>query len=436
MWEHLLDAGTLLVVIGVPALYLLLRSRGSKKAAATLQKSIDRGRDQPISLHPVIDPDRCIGSGACVRACPEKNVLGLIDNRGALISPANCIGHGMCAASCPVQAITLVFGTEKRGVDIPHVNGAFETNVLGLYIAGELGGMGLIRNAMVQGREAVEYIAKSLEETKRRDDVYDLIIVGAGPAGISATITAKREGLSALTLDREDLAGTVLTYPRNKVVMTHGLEIPEYGRVKPQRIHKKDLLTLIEEIWTRLALKVHTHEEVTDVRKMNGQFTVTTSRGEYAAYRVLLAIGRRGSPRKLGVPGEQPGRVYYRLLEPEVFSGSRICVVGGGDSAVEAAVTLASDTSNDVTLIHRGASCSRAREANVELLEEAVALGHLKAMFNSSITKIDPTSVTVASAEGEIVLENDHVFVFIGGELPTPFLKRIGVEFTRKHGER
>lgn len=436
MWEHLLDIGTVLVVVGVPALYLFVRSRGSKKAAATLRQSIDRGRDQPVSLHPVIDPNRCIGSGACVKACPEKNVLGLIESRGALISPANCIGHGMCAAACPVQAITLVFGTEKRGVDIPHVNGAFETNLHGLYIAGELGGMGLIRNAMIQGREATEYISMSLHDVRREEGVYDLVIVGAGPAGVSATITAKKEGLKALTLDREDLAGTILTYPRNKVVMSHGLEIPEYGKLKPRRILKEDLLALIQEVWTRLSLSVQPHEEVTDISKVDETFSITTTKGEYRAYRVLLAIGRRGSPRKLGVPGELSGKVYYRLLEPEAFSGSRICVVGGGDSAVEAAVALSSDTSNDVTLVHRSESCSRAREENVELLEEAVKLGRLKTRFNSSITNIEQESITINGPDGEARLPNDHVFVFIGGELPTAFLNRIGVQFTRKFGER
>lgn len=436
MWEHLIDIGVVLLVVGVPLTYIFVRSRGSKLASATLQRSVERGRDQPVSLHPVIDPDRCIGSGACVKACPEKNVLGLIDNRGALISPANCIGHGMCAAACPVQAITLVFGTETRGVDIPHVTGNFETNVRGMYIAGEIGGMGLIRNAMVQGREAVEYISRSLAEVERGGEVHDLVIVGAGPAGISASITARREGLDAVTVDREDLAGTILTYPRGKVVMSHGLDIPEYGKLKPRKILKEELLALLQKVWAKMSLSIQSHEEVTDIRKSNGHFTVTTTKAEYGTRRVLLAIGRRGTPRKLKVDGENSGKVYYRLLDAAQYKGQRIAVVGGGDSAVEAAAALAMQPGNEVTLIHRRETANRAREDNVELLEQTVREGRVTTQFNSQVQKIEPESIRVNTPEGEIDLANDHVFVFIGGELPTPFLKRIGVEYVRKFGER
>lgn len=248
--EFIIYLGVAVLSISIPLFYWGIHRKKSKTAELTLKKAIESGRDEPVSLHPIIDPDTCIGSGACVKACPEKSILGLIDNRGALINPSSCIGHGMCEAACPVNAITLVFGSEKRGVDIPHLKGTFETNVRGIYIAGELGGMGLIRNAVTQGVQAAQYIASSLGENKRGDST-DLAIVGAGPAGIAAALQAKKAGLSYLLLDQESLGGTILSYPRKKLVMTAPMDFPGYGKVKLKEILKEELLEIFEDVLSK-----------------------------------------------------------------------------------------------------------------------------------------------------------------------------------------
>jgi len=425
-----------LLTVSIPVLYWMRERKRSAKAESTLKKAIELGLDEPVSLHPVIDPNICIGSGACVRACPEQDVLGLINNRGALINPSRCIGHGMCHAACPVQAITLVFGTEKRGVDIPHLKGTFETNVEGLYIAGELGGMGLIRNAMTQGIQAAQYIAKSLATQREAGKLLDLVIVGAGPAGLGAALAARSENLEFVIIDQEDLGGTVLTYPRRKLVMTRPVDLPIYGKLKLREVQKEALLELFLNIFSSADLKVHAGQKVDEVKRENGRFTLTTAKGEtFEAKRVLLAIGRRGSPRKLGVPGEKSAKVAYRLLDPEKYHDMNILVVGGGDSAVEAAVALSEVKGNTVHLSYRRDRIFRIKEGNKERLDKAAESGKIQLLLPSEVKEILEDAV-ILDREGEtITLPNDQVFIFAGGELPTAFLERAGVTFTKKFGE-
>jgi thioredoxin reductase/ferredoxin len=434
MWEAVIYATVGLFVILVPTIYWWRHQRLSQKATATLTNAVETGRDQPVSLHPVIDPNICIGSGACVRACPEKSILGLIENAGKLINPSNCIGHGMCQAACPVNAISLVFGTEKRGVDIPQLKGTFETNVNGVFIAGELGGMGLIRNAVIQGKQAVEFISKSLEKEDNRD-ALDLIIVGSGPAGISASLQAKAENLKFITIDQDDLGGTILSYPRRKLVMTQPMELPGYGTIKVREVHKESLLNTFQTVFQKTDLTVHTEEKCESIVRENGHFRVLTTKGEHHARRVLLAIGRRGTPRKLNVPGEAPPRVYYRLLDPENFNGMHILVVGGGDSAVEAAVTLGEQPGTTVHLSYRQDRVFRVKEGNSIRLEKAIKSGTVIPLYKSNVIRIEPEEVILDVDGEEMHLQNEQVFVFAGGILPTDFLQSIGIEFTRKFGE-
>lgn len=433
--ETLIYLVTFLIALLIPIIYFRRAQHESETSSQTLQKNIERGMGEPVSLHPKIDPDRCIGTGACVEACPEGKILGLIDNRGVLINPSRCIGHGMCQAACPVDAIDLVFGTEKRGVDIPYVKGTFETNISGIYIAGELGGMGLIRNAVTQGWEAVEYIAKSLTD-KKGNGVLDLVIVGAGPAGLAASLQAKKEGLTFVTVDQEDMGGAILSYPRRKLVMTQPMELPLFGKVKIREIQKEELLDIFNEVKDSQSITINSGEKVTDVQKINGHFKVVTSKSEYETQRILLAIGRRGTPRKLGVPDEKSGKVSYRLIEPEKFTNQKILVVGGGDSAVEAAVALSEQPGNVVHLSYRRERIFRIKEGNRERLDAAVEKGDVQLILSSNVTQIEPERV-VLDKEGETIeLENDYVFVFAGGELPIPFLEKIGISVSKKFGER
>ncbi len=435
MTELLIYGLTALLVLAVPAVYIIRWKRSSLRAKHALDKSIERGLDEPVSLHPVINPNICIGSGACVKACPEVNVLGLIEGKSYLVNPSRCIGHGQCEAACPVGAITLVFGTEKRGVDIPHVKGTYETNVPGVYIAGELGGMGLIRNAVNQGTQAARFITEQLK-VRERDDALDLVVVGAGPAGFAASLQALKDNLNFVTVDQEDLGGAVITYPRKKLVMTQPMELPIFGKVNYRNVEKEVLAELFQSVAAKTGLVVKANEKVNEISRDNSLFRVATPKGEYLSKTVLLAIGRRGTPRKIGCSGERSAKVAYRLLEPEKFHHMRILVVGGGDSAVEAALALAEQPGNTVHLSYRGENIFRIKELNMMRYQSALAKGALTAIYNSNVVNIEPERVQIKEGDTMHDLQNDYVFVFIGGELPTEFLKRVGIEFTRKFGQR
>src|SRR5258708_5070181 len=217
------------VAIGVIwALYIASRRRFEARSRAAREAAAEAGLLEPASLHPTVDPAKCLGCGACVRACPEGDILGMINGKVELVEPTHCIGHGACREACPYDAITLVFGTERRGVDIPHVRPDFQTNVPGIFIAGELGGMGLIRNAIEQGSQAIESIRKL--SGHRLSQAYDVIIVAPGPARFSASLAAIKHRLRFLTIEQESFGGTVAHFPRGKVVMTSPATSPREAK--------------------------------------------------------------------------------------------------------------------------------------------------------------------------------------------------------------
>ncbi|MEJ2193498.1 MAG: NAD(P)-binding domain-containing protein [Ignavibacteriaceae bacterium] len=414
--------------------YLKTKSEESQKTFEKIKKAKDFGFHEPISLHPVIDPDICIGSGACIAACPEQDILGMVNGKSTPINASRCVGHGACFHACPVQAITLCIGTEKRGVELPHVNQEFETTIPGLFIAGELGGMGLIKNAVEQGRQAMSYLTKKIPQKSRSD--YDVIIVGAGPAGISASLEAKRRKLKFLTIEQDSLGGTVANFPRQKIVMTNPMNLPIHGKVRLHQTSKVELLELWNKVLSNNRLTVNEEEKVNSIQKINSQFKISTSKGEYTSSGVLLAIGRRGSPRKLGVPGEQKEKVAYRLIEPELIHNKNVLVVGGGDSAIESALLLA-DENNSVTLSYRGESFSRLKPKNLEKINKAIVSKKIRVLFNSIVKEIlnDKVILTLNAGDTEKEIQNDLVYIFAGGELPTKFLEQIGIGITKKFGD-
>ena len=425
---------TALLCLAVVFFYLRSQLKKTRQVIEKIEMAKLEGLHEPVSLHPVIDTNSCIATGACIAACPEKDIIGIVNGKATTINTSRCVGHGACFHACPTQAITLVIGTEKRGVDLPHVQQTFETNVEGIYIAGELGGMGLIKNAVEQGRQAVENFAKNYKKTDKAE--YDLIIVGAGPAGISATLTAKKIGLSFLTLEQDSLGGTVFTYPRAKVIMTSAMDLPLYGKVKLRETSKSQLLDIWNEALGKNSISIKENSKVENISKQGSLFEVQTLKGEkFTSGGVLLALGRRGTPRKLGVPGEISEKVAYRLLEPENISGKDILVVGGGDSAIESAILLAQQ--NNVSLSYRSEKFSRVKPQNASDIEKYAAEGKVRLLFNSNVTEISEKEVTLTDSmnNGSFVISNDLVFIFAGGELPTEFLRKAGITVDKKFGE-
>jgi thioredoxin reductase (NADPH) len=424
-----------LLCLAVVFFYLRKQKRDSKRVEEKIIRAKQEGLYEPVSLHPVVDENKCIQTGACISACPEKDILGIRNGKATTINASHCVGHGACFHACPTQAITLCIGTEKRGVELPHVDQTFESNVPGIYIAGELGGMGLIKNAVEQGRQAVENIVKSGH--KHHHAEYDLIIVGAGPAGIAASLTAKKHHLKCLTLEQDTLGGTVFTFPRSKIVMTSAMDLPLHGKIKLYETSKSELLDLWKQVLAKNGISIKENSKVESIISENGHFTVETLAGEkFNGRHVLLAIGRRGSPRKLGIPGEIQEKVAYRLLEPELISGKNIVVVGGGDSAIESALLLADQ--NKVILSYRSDAFSRIKPRNSEKIFEAAAKGLVDLRFNTNLVEIGKEEVTISSinvAGEQHKIKNDLVYIFAGGELPTQFLMKAGLQITKKFGE-
>jgi thioredoxin reductase (NADPH) len=412
---------------------VMRRRHVASKGRDARQQALRSGPNEPVSLHPAINASLCVGCGECVKACPEKelNVLGMVDGKAELINAGDCIGHGACRTSCPVDAISLVFGTAKRGIDIPILTPEFETNVPGIFVAGELGGMGLIRNALVQGTEAVEAVAR---HRQRRQGMIDVLIVGAGPAGFAASLTAMSLGLKYVTLEQESLGGCVFQYPRAKLVMTSPVEVPIIGRLKITQTCKEELLEFWQNVEKKTGVAIRYRERVESITPRGGGFLVRTTKGQYAASSVLLAIGRRGTPRKLGVPGEELAKVVYRLVDPEQYAGQRVLVVGGGDSALEAAASIAESTNAKVALSYRGEAFVRAKARNRERLESARRSGRLHVVMNSRVRQIAPDAVVVEQSGKLMRIPNEVVIVAAGGIVPTDFLKNVGVQVQTKYG--
>lgn len=419
--------------IAIAVLWTHHRKRSRyEKHKLLLEENVKAGLTEPASLHPLIDPNLCIGCNSCAEICPEGDVIGVIEEKAALINPTLCIGHGACAEACPVDAITLVFGTEKRGVDIPYVNEYFETNIPGIFIAGELGGMGLIRNAIEQGRQAMESICQK-PGIKQGNDL-DVVIIGAGPAGFSATLGAHMHQLRYVTVEQETLGGTVAHFPRGKLVMTQPAELPIVGTVKFTEISKEKLLGFWHKVGTETKIRINFKERMESIMRTQTGFEVTTSKNTYRTKNVLLTIGRRGTPRKLGVPGEQLSKVVYRLIDPEQYRNQSVLVVGGGDSALEAAASIAEEPGTQVILSYRSGAFTRAKQKNRQRVADAERRGNLAVMLQSNVKEILADKVVIDHNGKVIEAPNNAVIISAGGVLPTGMLKELGINIETKHG--
>ncbi len=420
------------LVIAVPLLFYIRGLKKKEARAREAAKKLNLDSAGPRAQHPHIDNARCIGCGTCTEVCPEGDVLAVFGGKAVIVNPHKCIGHSVCAEACPVGAITMVLAHPSMSADMPFLTPEYETSVRNLFIVGELGGLALIKNAVNQGRQCVDTIAQRLRATgsaRSAPGVYDVLIVGAGPGGISASLRAIENQLDYVTVEQDEVGGTVAKYPRQKLVLTSPVEFPIYGKFKKTELSKENLLAFWQTVLRRADFKARTGEKVEDIEKeADGIFTVATSKNRYRAHAVVLALGRGGTPRKLGVKGEELPKVMYRLIETEAYTNRRILVVGGGDSAVEAAMGLAHQTGNQVTLSYRKEAFSRIKERNAQRIQECLRKGKVRVLFNSAPVEIKPESV-VLNVSGHVQeIPNDYVWIFAGGTPPTDFLKKIGVE--------
>ena len=425
-------------VVAVVVIGLFMRSylKKQKKIEREALESAEKGKlrsDGPQSQHPHIDANNCIGCAACTMVCPEGDVLAMLGGKAVIVNGYKCIGHSLCAEVCPVGAITMVLASPSMGGDMAYLTPEFETTIKDMYIVGELGGLALIKNAINQGRDCIDIIAKraaARNGARRSPDVYDVLIVGAGPAGISAALRATEKKLNYITIDEGEIGGTVAKYPRQKLVMTSPVEFPMHGKFKKTELSKEELIAFWCKVLERADFKLRQGEKVEDIKKgEDGIFTVTTPKGQYRAQSMVLALGKSGSPRKLGVKGEELQKVMYRLIEADHYINKKILVVGGGDSAIEAAMGLGHQVGNQVTLSYRKEAFTRIKERNAQRIQESVRKAKVKVIFNSAPVEFKENSVILEVDGKNQEIPNDYVWIFAGGEPPTAFLKKIGIGF-------
>ena len=380
------------------------------------------------NLRPRIDLDLCVGCGTCVHVCPF-NVLEIVNEKAIAARLADCTGYAACVAECPTAAIEMVAGGAMQTVELPVYDANLESNVPGIYLAGEITGKALIKIAINQGKKAAESIRKN--PASRAE--YDVIVVGAGPAGTSAALAAKHQGLKVLVLEQGSHANTIRTYPRQKFVMAEPVTIPMYGPLWMEDTSKEALLERWQEIIAASGLQIQEQEQVLGVTRDADHFRVQTNKGAYQGAQVVLAVGKRGSPRKLGVPGEDSSKVAYNLLDADAYRGKALCIVGGGDSGIEAAYGLGRpDLEARVWLVHRTGDFSKAKSRNQKRIKKSMDEGRVTTFFNASVIEIRERSVLVKTPQGVEEIENDYIFVMAGGENPKKFLAECGIQFSER----
>ena len=448
-WVALAIPVTLLTLAIAAILRRRLELRHHETNLAERATAKARGSHKARLQHPSIDLAKCIGCGACIRACPEDGVLALAFGQAVVVHGARCVGHGLCAAACPTAAIALTLGDLSDRRDLPAVDENLEAvGVPGLFLAGEITGFALVRTAVQHGALVARQVAARIGESGGGGSHFDLLVIGLGPAGISCLLAAKQRGLRCLGIDQAaEIGGTVAAYPRKKLVMTQPMELPLHGKLKRLEYAREELVELWGDLAVRHELPVKTGHVVQKIeRHADGHFAVTTSRGVVHAHNVCLAVGRRGTPQKLGVPGEDQPKVAYSLLDAESYHGRSVLVVGGGDSAIEAALALAEQGDNRVTISYRKAAFSRLKARNEQRIAKAVKDGHVTVLFETAVEEFTEQTARIRDNAAEVgagvatavtELPVDDVFVFAGGTPPFPLLEAAGVSFdpARRPGE-
>ncbi|MCF7825081.1 MAG: NAD(P)-binding domain-containing protein [Candidatus Marinimicrobia bacterium] len=417
--------GALLIFIfTIP--YLSRWKRKHNQAQEKLDEAMRIGSNKPLMQHPIIDLSKCIGCGICTKVCPEGEVLGLVGGKAVLINGSKCVGHEVCMESCPVGGIEVSLGDISSREDIPQLSPELESNYENIYIIGELGGLALIRNAVNQGTRVAKSIHSKLNGSQPSQPI---VVVGAGPAGLACTISLMEMGLPVTLLDQSEPGGTILQYPRRKLVMVQPIEMPGYGTMDKSEYSKEELLEIWDGIFKNHQPDFRSGQQLQGIQKSGQGYKITTSAGELSSDYVVLALGRRGTPRKLEVPGEDLSKVAYKLIDAETYQNKHLLVVGGGDSAVEAAVGLGQQTGNTVTLSYRKKDFTRIKTRNEEQITKAVKNGWINIMYESTIDSIHDDVVLIRQSGETHEIKNDYVFIFAGGVAPFKLMNNIGIQF-------
>jgi thioredoxin reductase len=425
-------------------------------------------QDGPDYPHPVIVTERCIGCHACVDACPH-DVLAIVDNVAVPVARDQCAEDTSCQVECPVNPkACIVVNTTKiiKPRPVPVRNEKFMTNVPGCYIIGDVSGTPLIKNAANEGADVVKYIAEemrtALPEPKAE---YDVAIIGIGPAGLSAAVLARQHNLRYVGIEQDKVLATIDAYPKNKYVFFKpetmesrgGIEVAGAGQ------QREDILASWVGTMMKTGVTVNESESCKAIKRAEDgdYFTVRTERGlqrepiTYTARRVIIAIGNRGTPMKLGVEGEEmkitrnghmEDKVMYKLTNPEEFRRRKVTIVGGGNSAVEAAVDLVArrdgdqitfrptEEINDVTLVVRSDFKNDLKFGNKLQVYHCIDEGKIKVYFGAAIKEISDTEVVLMDTrtkEEKAKIPNDYIFALIGGDRPTKFLQSIGISIPK-----
>ncbi len=405
-----------------------------KRHKAVMQPAVSVG---PAILVHDINDDRCTGCDACVAVCPT-NVLDLVANKSRVLRFEDCIQCEACMFACPTEALVMFpEGGVPPPLKVPEIDENFQTIVPGQYLIGEVAGKPLVKSAANLGRAVVEHMMLTglrPGAIGRSDTIVDVVIVGSGPGGLSAALTCIQKGLSYVVLEKEQMiASTIARYPKGKLVMAEPYDTANLSFLPVFDSAKEQLIPIWNELMERVAMKVNKGESVEIVaRAPDGAFEIRTTVAIYRAQRVVLSIGTRGKPRTLQVPGENLPKIFNLLEDPDEWRGRSVLVVGGGDSAVEAAVALA-DAGAKVMISYRGKGFNRAAPKNRQTIEQYAGEGRLKAKLGSQILQFDQDSVTLALADGsQKRYPNDCAFVLIGADPPIQWLEKMGIHFVER----
>ena len=366
---------------------------------------------------------------SCLKAC-AFGAITLDEETGEARIGKKCAGCGGCAKACPNGVISMrekAYAAEDFPLPIPQTDPAGLTNVPGMYVIGDATGDALIKIAINAGKRAIDHIAAAGKPLAQAP-VQDVIIVGAGPGGLSAALSCQQKQLGFLVFDKGSFASTIQNFPKRKLVMAEPAHLPLYGPLWLQNATKEELIEKWQEIIDQTGLTIREREAVSAIsHEADGTFLVQTDQGQYQSSAVVMAIGARGSPRPLGIPDEQEPRVQYLLTDPDAFAGQRVLVVGGGDSAVEAAMSLADVADTTVSLSYRKESFDRIKALNRERLSEYEADGRITTLFKSTVARLGPGQAVLKIGQEEKLMENDVVFALLGAEPPTKFLAQAGI---------